>query len=224
MSAQREDFDNPVLIVVDGPLAGKQWVVSERQLVIGRGGQSDILIPERRVSREHLRIWREGGRSYVEDLRSKNGTHVNGEHLEGVRELREGDEIQIALCVKMRYVGAEATVPLTIEEVHASEYGLQLDQRTRQVVVKGRVLDPQLSLYQYRLLELMYTNSGAVCTRDEVVSAVWPDAVEEGISEQAIDALVRRLRDRIKELDPDHEYIVTVRGHGFRLEQPAADS
>ncbi len=39
-----------------------------------------------------------------------------------------------------------------------------------------------------------------------------------GISEQAIDALVRRLRDRIAAMDPDHAYIVTVRGHGFRLE------
>jgi DNA-binding response OmpR family regulator len=38
------------------------------------------------------------------------------------------------------------------------------------------------------------------------------------VSEQAIDALVRRLRDRLAELDPDHRYVVTVRGHGFRLE------
>jgi DNA-binding response OmpR family regulator len=49
------------------------------------------------------------------------------------------------------------------------------------------------------------------------VAAVWPDALEEGVSEQAIDALVRRLRDRLAELDKDHEYVATVRGHGFRL-------
>ncbi len=41
----------------------------------------------------------------------------------------------------------------------------------------------------------------------------------DGVSEQAIDALVRRLRDRIAELDPKHQYIITVRGHGFRLDQ-----
>ncbi|PJF35367.1 MAG: hypothetical protein CUN49_10965, partial [Candidatus Thermofonsia Clade 1 bacterium] len=60
---------------------------------------------------------------------------------------------------------------------------------------------------------------GGICTREDVVSAVWPDDVSDGISEQAIDALVRRLRDRISEYAPDHQYIVTVRGHGFRLEQ-----
>ncbi len=40
------------------------------------------------------------------------------------------------------------------------------------------------------------------------------------ISEQALDALVRRLRDRIAHVDSSHEYIVTVRGHGLRLENP----
>jgi len=83
---------------------------------------------------------------------------------------------------------------------------------------KGRELDPPLSLAQYRLLELFYDNEGKVCSRDEVIQAVWPDAVEEGISEQAIDALARRLRERLSELDSDHQYIITVRGHGFRFD------
>jgi DNA-binding response OmpR family regulator len=58
-----------------------------------------------------------------------------------------------------------------------------------------------------------------VCGRDEIVEAIWPEAAEGGVSDQAIDALVRRLRERIGEVDPDHQYIVTVRGHGFRLDR-----
>ena len=46
---------------------------------------------------------------------------------------------------------------------------------------------------------------------------MWPDEEAEGISEQAIDALARRLRERIAEIDPDNKYVETVRGHGFRL-------
>lgn len=71
---------------------------------------------------------------------------------------------------------------------------------------------------QYRLLELLYTQKGRVCTREEVVAYVWPDVVGEGVSEQAIDALVRRLRDRLAEVDAETNFIITVRGHGFRLE------
>lgn len=212
--------DHAVIMIIEGPLRGHQWTVTQDELVIGRGGHCDIVLPERRVSREHLRIWREKGTYYVEDLDSKNGTHLNAERLEGAQELHEGDEIQIALCVKLKFIGAEATVPLTLDDLEPRDRGLTLDQHTRQVIINGRELDPQLSLYQYRLLELLYRESGGVCTRDDVVRAVWPEAVEEGISEQAIDALVRRLRDRLAELDPTHQFVVTVRGHGFRLEQP----
>jgi DNA-binding response OmpR family regulator len=40
-----------------------------------------------------------------------------------------------------------------------------------------------------------------------------------GVSDQALGALIRRLRDRYA-LDPTHQYIDTVRGHGIRLDNP----
>ena len=52
----------------------------------------------------------------------------------------------------------------------------------------------------------------------ETIDAVWSHAEREGVSEQAIDALVRRLRERLAEIDPDGLYVITVRGHGFRLD------
>lgn len=220
MIDRTSDKDKPVIIVTEGPLRGQQWVMHGEQMIIGRSSECDIVIPERRVSREHVRIWRDGDACMVEDLQSKNGTHVNGLLLESPKALNEGDEIQIALCVKLRFVGAEATVPLTLDDAQPGDIGLRLDRHTRQVNVNGVELEPQLSLYQYRLLELLYQANGGVCTRDDVVRSVWPEAIEDGISEQAIDALVRRLRDRLMEVSPAHQYIVTVRGHGFRLEQP----
>jgi DNA-binding response OmpR family regulator len=64
----------------------------------------------------------------------------------------------------------------------------------------------------------MWDSGGGVVTRTDIVQNVWPEASGEGVSEQAIDALVRRLRERLAENDEDFRYIVTVRGHGFRLE------
>jgi DNA-binding winged helix-turn-helix (wHTH) protein len=225
MSKQTPELDKPVLLITDGPLSGQQWVMHNDELIVGRGSHCQIVIPERRVSREHIRIWREQDKYFVEDLDSKNGTHVNAVKLDEVHELEEGDEIQIALCVKIRFIGSEATVPLSLEEqeqeaMALSQRGLVLDTKKRQLTIDGRLLQPQLSLYQYRLLELLVRLNGNVCTREEVIHAVWPDAAEAGISEQAIDALVRRLRDRLAELSPDHQYIRTVRGHGFQLIQP----
>jgi DNA-binding response OmpR family regulator len=148
---------------------------------------------------------------------------VNGERVEGPRQLHEGDEIQIALCVRIQFVGNEATVPIDAEKMATAQKSLTLESRTRQVEINDEMVDPPLSLYQYRLLELLYEKRGGICTREEVVKAVWPDDFEAGVSEQAIDALVRRLRDRLADLEPDHQYIMTVRGHGFRLVQPGED-
>jgi len=92
-----------------------------------------------------------------------------------------------------------------------------MDAAAHQVRVNGKQVEPPLSAQQYRLLELLTATSGVV-GRDDIVRGVWPDALDGGVSEQSIDALVRRLRERLAEVDPDHQYIVTMRGHGFRFE------
>ncbi|HID64584.1 MAG TPA: FHA domain-containing protein [Anaerolineae bacterium] len=207
--------ETAMLILREGQGMGTRWMIDRDNVIIGREEDCDIVLPSRQVSRNHARIRRSGGRHILEDLGSKNGTFVNGRQLTEPYTLQDGDEVQIALSFKLFFVDAGATVPLFFEERRA---GLRLDKNAKSVWIKGRELDPPLSLAQYRLLELLYDNEGKVCSRDEVVQAVWPDAVEEGVSEQAIDALARRLRERLGELDSDHQYIVTVRGHGFRFD------
>ena len=212
--------DKPILIIREGEGAGQRWTLHGNEVLIGRGSECDIVLPERQVSRMHARVRSEGDRFFIEDLDSKNGTFINGQQLKGERELRDGDEIELAGAVKITFFGSEVTLPVTFGEKAPSGGRLRLEENTRRVLVRNQELDPPLSLPQYRLLELLFEGEGRVCTREEVIEQVWPDVAGEGVSEQAIDALVRRLRDRLAELDPDHQYVVTVRGHGFRLDNP----
>ena len=204
----------PMLLVLEGPEAGQRIVIEQQPLIIGRDETCDLVIPDRQVSRQHARIRLEADRYILEDLGSKNGTFVNGQELPGPYPLQDGDKIQIALCCRLVYVDAEATAPLIFER---HPQGLRLDLESKRVWVAGQELDPPLSLAQYRLLELLNKEPDRVYSRDEVVAAVWPEDERDGISEQAIDALARRLRERLAELDPESRYIITVRGHGFRL-------
>lgn len=211
--------EKPVIVIHEGERAGQRWTVQNDTLLIGRGTECDLVLPERQVSRQHIRIKLVDEQYYVEDLDSKNGTWVNGQQLKGERLLKDGDEIQIALAVKMSFLESEATAPLSVDDMPSGIAGrLRLDRDSRRVFVADQEIDPPLSLPQYRLLELLIDSKGAICTREQVIEAVWPEAISEGVSEQAIDALVRRLRDRIAEIDQQHQYIVTVRGHGFRLD------
>jgi predicted component of type VI protein secretion system len=204
-----------MLILQRGGEAGLTWPLEHRSLTIGRGSDCDIVLDDRQVSRIHARVVWRGDHYEVEDLGSKNGTHLNGRDVAASHRLRDGDEIQIALRFKLAFVDAGATAPLLLES--PVDHGLRLDTAAHQVWVDGRQLEPPLSAQQYRLLELMIGSTG-VMGRDDIVRAVWPDVVEGGVSEQSIDALVRRLRERLAELDAEHQYVVTMRGHGFRFE------
>ena len=205
----------PMLLVIEGQRPGQRILVDQPELIIGRDEECDLFIPERQVSRRHARIAVEGDRYILTDLGSKNGTFVNGQPVAEPYSLQNGDEIQIAFCCKLAFVGADATAPVIFEEMLR---GLRLDLESKRVWVAGKELDPPLSLAQYRLLVLLYQEPGRVYSRYEVVEAVWPGEDQEGISEQAIDALARRLRERLAEVDPQTQYVITVRGHGFRLE------
>ena len=225
MSRDADEF--PVIVWLDGSLSNQHWVLNREQLTLGREDVCDIVIPVRQISRQHLRFRILGGSCLVEDMNSKNGTWVNGYRLLGVRELEDGDEIRIAKDIRLRFVGSGATAPTTtrsLPEIIPSSTmtgtRMRLDPETRQVYISNVALDPPLSLPQYRLMEILFASQGGVCTRNDVVEAVWPDAMGAGVSEQAIDALVRRLRDRLAEIDGDHQFVVTVRGHGFRLDNP----
>ena len=169
-------------------------------------------------------IFWDGSAYAIEDLGSKNGTHVNGVNIaDAPHSLSDGDEVQIALRFKMAFVDDEATTPLTLDTPEPEEEpasGLRIEEETRRVWLNGTLLDPPLSLHQYRLLSALWHEGGGVMTREQIVQAVWPETSGDGVSKQAIDALVRRLRERLSEHDDREDYIITVRGHGFRLENP----
>lgn len=208
-------WEGPILILTEGPERGKRWELRQEVITIGRHESCDIPLFDRRVSRFHARITRQGKDFVLEDLGSKNGTFVNGILLSAPHTLRDGDEIAIAFAFKFLFVDAGATAPVTIE----SEPLLRLDKISRKVWIRGKELTPPLSPLQFRLLELLYNASGRVVTREEIAQTLWPEA-KGGITDQAIDAVVHRLRERLASLDPNTKFIETVRGHGFRLSTP----
>ncbi len=88
---------------------GDAWLVAERGgglepgerfdliggLSIGRSGESDVRIEDRYASGLHARVFSREGRTYVEDMRSTNGTLLNDAELKGEAELIDGDVVRI---------------------------------------------------------------------------------------------------------------------------------
>ncbi|TFH33719.1 MAG: FHA domain-containing protein, partial [Anaerolineales bacterium] len=100
--------DPPILVAPAGELRGTRWALDKSEFVIGRDPTCDLSIPDRQISRFHARIRHTAGGYVLEDLGSKNGTHLNGTRIEEMTHLQDGDEVQIALALKLIFVGTEA--------------------------------------------------------------------------------------------------------------------
>ena len=211
----------PLLIIYKGALKGTRWPLAGDVFTIGRDAECDLVFPERQISRFHARIERDSDGYLIRDMGSKNGTFLNGELLTAQPfRLQDGDEISLALTVEMGFVAGDVTLPL--DESMQASLVLDVDHESRRVRLGRKELDPSLSPAQFRLLTLLMEFGGKVVSREDVIEAIWPDAVG-GVTDQAVDALVYRLRERLSELDPNHNYIATVRGHGFRFDPRGGD-
>jgi DNA-binding winged helix-turn-helix (wHTH) protein len=210
-----EDF--PYILGQNGPLKGSRVEIN-RAIVIGRDPTCAVVIADRQVSRYHATLTPTPQGIRLEDMGSKNGTHCNGERLEAPVLLQDGDIIQIALAQEFTFLSSDSTMPLTEPMIRPGR--LKMDSRSRSVWVKQQQVEPPLSALQFHLLYLLYEKQGQVLSRQELVSAAWGTEQSMGVSDQALDALIRRLRDRLAEYDPRTLYIVTVRGHGLRLDNP----
>ncbi len=196
------------------------WNISGN-ISIGRDEECDIVINDRQVSRIHAQIMKnESDEIQISDLNSKNGTYVNGEVIKQPVILKDGDEIKIALVQEFIFVSSDATLPLDYSHIReqSSLNKLFIEQKARRVWLGEKELAPPLSVSQYSLLFYLYENEGKVVTREQIVDAVWGEKESIGVTEQAIDALIRRLRSRLAKQDPSHEYIITVRGIGYILQ------
>lgn len=218
---EKASIDFPVLIGQSGPLNGQRWVI-EDEILIGRDPTCDIVITDRQVSRFHTRITFTEAGTLMEDMGSKNGTYVNGDLISANIYLQDGDSIQIALVQSLVYLSSDATVPMQGDGLPSgvSTRRVFLDKRSKRVWIGQLEIIPPLSAPQFRLLSSIYDQQGKVIARQDLIQAIWGSGSEDGVSEQAFDALVRRLRERLSELEPEYPYIITVRGHGLRLDNP----
>ena len=83
------------LVLIQGGQPIRTWPLAMAEISIGRAEQSDIPLADPGVSRSHARVVREGDDFIVEDLRSTNGTEVNGQPIRR-RRLANGDMLKLA--------------------------------------------------------------------------------------------------------------------------------
>ena len=199
-------------------LAGKlpngktgKWLLDRDSFIIGREAPADIVLPFPAISRQHASITRTPGGYWITDLESRNGTFV-GAHLVGSEPVRlsDGDEIVLGGAMTFRF-----TLPAQVDDERAR--GIFIDETTREVWVDGKPVEPALSDTQTALLLLLYHSPDQIISRDQIIAAAWQSSDPQSISKTAVDGLIKRLRRRLRETQPEKQYLQVVRGKGVRL-------
>ena len=80
---------------------------TKSEVTIGRVQGNDIILPKQNVSKRHSRVVVKDGKFIIVDLKSTNGTYVNGQRLQTPKVLADNDVINIGdFTLKVRPVGS----------------------------------------------------------------------------------------------------------------------
>ena len=138
-------------------LNGERHPVNHWESIIGRSRSSDVVLDSPSVSRMHASLQRDGGGYWtVADLRSKGGTYINGNEVEDLADVRDGDVLDFA--------GEE----LVFQEVSRDEREWLERRRT----APGRFVGPGVTLLILTLFQAFLTLEFTVTSDDEYLMPV----------------------------------------------------
>jgi len=211
---------------------GKIFNLNSPHTVVGRltlQNKPDIELSADVVSRRHLEILRQDNRYWVKDLGSTNGTMLNDDRIipGNLYELKHNARIGLGV------EGGSVHTVLVFKEsedtdiMHAKESAagqgifqavswLKIDEGKKEALVDGK--QKRLSKKEYDLLLLLYRNAGNICSRDEIIEAVWPESQDpSAISDATIDQLIHRLREKVEPEPARPTRIVSKKAFGYML-------
>ena len=216
----------------DAQDVGRTFELTGASMVVGRRSlqqHPDIELVDDVVSRRHIEIIQEGRKFMLRDLNSTNGTMLDDDRIlpDRLYELKhnckiglgiEGDSAHVILIFKetestnIIRKGAVAPSP----EKSPGVDWLKVDERKKEIWVDGSQL--KLSRKEYGLLVFLYSNAGKICSRDEIISAVWPESKDPAaISDATIDQLIHRLREKVEPEPARPVRIISRKAFGYML-------
>jgi DNA-binding winged helix-turn-helix (wHTH) protein len=201
---------------------GVSFYVNKADFCLGRSVNNDLFVDSPKISRSHAKIIAGADASYeLRDLGSANGTSVSGRKLEHNEacKLRDSGEIQLAGVFHLKFSDYGAT---HVAPDSKTIYGITLSHADRRISLHGAAADDEIKLSnsEYRFLQLLMDFYPEPVSHRDLAYAIWgwepTNADDDKRVRDALFNIVKRLRERLELLDPDHEYIETVRKWGER--------
>jgi len=165
----------PVLILVEPTGTRRDIHLLRTPFTLGRQSGNDIILHDLRISRQQAQIVQEGDRYFLEDLRSRHGTFLNGERTTRC-ELRHNDKIDFGLAdsYSVIFCSEEAALDDFIKRVVPAApaasrelYHLGLLLEVARVLHAGLVLEDVLAAVVDAALEVTHAERGVLLLRQD---------------------------------------------------------
>lgn len=122
------------------------------------------------------------------------------------------EELLARIAVRLRSVSAAASE----KDNKKIEYkDISIDESDFSASCNGTELE--LSKHEFLLLKLLVENSNRTCTKSMIYDQVWD--YEESADDNTLNVHISKLRKKLKQCNPDNDYIETVWGIGYRMKK-----
>lgn len=92
------------------------------------------------------------------------------------------------------------------------------DDSTNEIKKGGSTISDILTSSEFKLLKFFLKEKGKILDKEEIINAVWGEQKTTlGVTDQALDQLIFRLRKKIEDNPNEPKYIQTAKGRGFRF-------
>ena len=124
----------------------------------------------------------------------------------------QNEELLARITARLRAAG-QAALPAQADVLKFKDLEIHTDDYS--VLCAGKNAD--LTAIEYALLELFVRNRNRTCTKSMIYDSIWN--YDDGVDDNALNVHISKLRKKLKECNPDEEYIETVWGIGYRLKK-----
>ena len=162
------------LTVLQGPDKGRRFEPGDEPQLIGRSSEA-IPTTDQTISRRHCELTPDGSRWYINDLKSANGTYVNGLRVAGRRRLEAGDEIRTGNTLFLFAVEAPSVFPQGPRVAKKGEIDVSVEQvaPSNDSSIIMAVPDPsEAAVVQLKLIYELTQLIGSIVDRQQLLEQV----------------------------------------------------
>lgn len=106
------------------------------------------------------------------------------------------------------------------QELTGQSGKIAFDPLTNNITKGGHSISDRLTVSELRLLKVLLENINTIVDRETIISSVWKDAkATAGVTDQAVDQLVFRLRKKIEDDPNSPVFLHTIKGRGIKFTQ-----